>query len=60
MGGGSETAQRQMNRLWRVWRTVHEMCRDRVRHFFYIKLSELNNADFGCFRVMRFQTPKFN
>ena len=23
-------AEREVVRLWRVWRTVHEMCQDRV------------------------------
>ena len=24
-------AERELTRLWRAWRTIHEMCQDRVR-----------------------------
>jgi len=27
----STESERVLNRLWRAWRTVHELCRDRVR-----------------------------
>lgn len=32
-GGEEDPAkQRELRKLWRAWRTVHEMCQDRVRH----------------------------
>lgn len=31
-GGEEDPAkQRELRKLWRAWRTVHEMCQDRVR-----------------------------
>lgn len=28
-------AARDLTRLWRAWRTIHEMCQDRVPSFFF-------------------------
>lgn len=28
-------AARDLTRLWRAWRTIHEMCQDRVSSFFF-------------------------
>ena len=41
-------AERDLVRLWRAWRTIHQMCADRVRLFCYhVETTQLKFYDQG-------------
>lgn len=53
----SQDAEKEVTKLWRAWRTVQEMCADRVSHSLS-HLRSLKPTDFLLFRATSSQRKK--
>jgi DNA-directed RNA polymerase I, II, and III subunit RPABC1 len=54
----NDAKSKEVVRLWRAWRTVHEMVADRVRHLAHDAATELHASPVPCDTSALPETPR--